>query len=423
MTSAARIKANRRNARKSTGPKTPQGKMRSRMNALKHGLDAEILILPGEQEAEYREREGAWAASHPPRDPLEAELLEQAVQLSWRFDRAERVCAAHLAERIQLLQSPEYRRQQAEAEAAGAAAIGEQLLAGPPPPKYNLAKIHARLTRLREGFWAPYTPIFDLPSTQARTAQKRLGLPLPADDPARPELLLRHLRSSAAGCAWLLDRWASLRAALESNSGWRPDERLSAVRLLAKLPADALDDPIVRSIYLCCFTLDDNNPRVLDDQAKEMANIEFQYFLERMAGRRVDRHTPPSREVALGHLLAIVDDVVRELQVRAAMHAAREEAVRTPDRLAFDSSPTGRRMQRLQSRLLGTLLRTINLLTAARRRPDALIVRRNRPGTPPQASEATGIVKWYGTNPTPMLGPVQGRQSRDRFRPHPRRNR
>ncbi len=154
MSNAKRIKANRRNARKSTGPKTPQGKMRSRMNALKHGLDAETLILPGESEAEDRDRLHAWAADSPPRDPLEASLLDQAVGLSWRLDRAERMYASHLAERIRRLQSDDYRRQQAEAEAAEAAAIGERLLAGPTPPRYNLAKIHARLTRMQEGFSA-----------------------------------------------------------------------------------------------------------------------------------------------------------------------------------------------------------------------------------------------------------------------------
>jgi hypothetical protein len=339
------------------------------MNALKHGLDAETLILPGEDEARYQDRREAWAAAYPPRDTLEASLLEQAVGLSWRLDRADRACAAHLAERIQLLQSAEYRRQQAEAEAAEAARIGEQLLAGPPPPKYDLAKIHARLVRLRRCDFAPYTPIFDLPSTQARMAQKRLGKPIPPDDPAHPELLLRRLRSTTAGCHWLLDRWTELRAALQSDTGWRPDERLRAVRLLAKLPADGLDDSTVRSIYLCCFVLGGDDPFVLEDQAREMANREFEDFLQRMKGRALPGQRPASREEARAWLLAFVDDVIAKLRSRAAMHAAREEAALASDRLSFDTSPAGRRLQRLQSRLHGRLLRTINLLMLARRRP------------------------------------------------------
>ena len=49
MTSKKQIQANRRNARKSTGPKTAKGKAVVRLNALKHGLRAEnALLLPGE---------------------------------------------------------------------------------------------------------------------------------------------------------------------------------------------------------------------------------------------------------------------------------------------------------------------------------------------------------------------------------------
>jgi hypothetical protein len=50
MTSDRKAEANRRNALKSTGPKTPEGKAAVRLNALKHGLLSQEILLPGEDE-------------------------------------------------------------------------------------------------------------------------------------------------------------------------------------------------------------------------------------------------------------------------------------------------------------------------------------------------------------------------------------
>ena len=47
MTSEKQAKANRRNALKSTGPKTPNGKAAIRYNATKHGLLSREILLPG----------------------------------------------------------------------------------------------------------------------------------------------------------------------------------------------------------------------------------------------------------------------------------------------------------------------------------------------------------------------------------------
>src|SRR4051812_1485794 len=46
--SAAKVAANRANAAKSTGPRTEAGRAASRVNAVKHGLRAEMVVLPGE---------------------------------------------------------------------------------------------------------------------------------------------------------------------------------------------------------------------------------------------------------------------------------------------------------------------------------------------------------------------------------------
>src|SRR2546423_2961797 len=52
-TSEARLKANRLNAKKSTGPKTKEGKSKSSHNAHKHGLCSTSVLLPTEDQATY----------------------------------------------------------------------------------------------------------------------------------------------------------------------------------------------------------------------------------------------------------------------------------------------------------------------------------------------------------------------------------
>ena len=54
--SAAKLEANRRNALKSTGPRTQAGKDRSKMNAVTHGCRAETLVLPEEDPQELEDR-------------------------------------------------------------------------------------------------------------------------------------------------------------------------------------------------------------------------------------------------------------------------------------------------------------------------------------------------------------------------------
>jgi hypothetical protein len=53
MATLAQITANRANAQRSTGPRSAEGKSASRFNALKHGIDAASVIIPGEDPAVY----------------------------------------------------------------------------------------------------------------------------------------------------------------------------------------------------------------------------------------------------------------------------------------------------------------------------------------------------------------------------------
>jgi hypothetical protein len=73
--SQKRVDANRRNAMKSTGPRTSAGKSRSRFNGLTHGLTAKVPVLPGEDPAEFQARVAGLVKSYGPRNQVEFELL------------------------------------------------------------------------------------------------------------------------------------------------------------------------------------------------------------------------------------------------------------------------------------------------------------------------------------------------------------
>ncbi len=90
MTTEARVAANRANAQKSTGPRTAEGKAAVTQNAVKHGLRAQAVVLPGEDGDEYARYRGQMGEQLQPADVQEIELAERIVGLSWRLRRAGR---------------------------------------------------------------------------------------------------------------------------------------------------------------------------------------------------------------------------------------------------------------------------------------------------------------------------------------------
>ena len=88
-TSPARLAANRSNALKSTGPKTPEGKNASRLNAFKHGLAGEgDLLAPGEDAALVEHRIGVFTRELGAVGELGELLAHRAALLSVRMERS-----------------------------------------------------------------------------------------------------------------------------------------------------------------------------------------------------------------------------------------------------------------------------------------------------------------------------------------------
>ena len=88
MTSFRQIDANRRNARKSTGPTTEEGKELSRCNAVRHGLTAETVIGALEDAEDYKAFEAAIIADYNAQSAVERELVLRLASLLGRLRRA-----------------------------------------------------------------------------------------------------------------------------------------------------------------------------------------------------------------------------------------------------------------------------------------------------------------------------------------------
>ncbi|MEN6428136.1 MAG: hypothetical protein ABFE13_22535 [Phycisphaerales bacterium] len=97
MATIAQIQANRLNARKSTGPRTAEGKERASQNALKHGLLAAEAVIQGEDPEEFEIYREGMLQELAPAGAVEAMLAERVVGLSWRLRRAERLQNAAFA--------------------------------------------------------------------------------------------------------------------------------------------------------------------------------------------------------------------------------------------------------------------------------------------------------------------------------------
>ena len=91
MATQKQIIANRRNAKKSTGPRTEKGKARASQNALRHGLFAQQLLLPDECPKTFSRFRTGLLAQLEPLGPLETFLSERLIATAWRLQRLLRI--------------------------------------------------------------------------------------------------------------------------------------------------------------------------------------------------------------------------------------------------------------------------------------------------------------------------------------------
>ncbi len=171
-TQDARIAANRANARKSTGPKTAEGKARARQNARKHGLRASAAAPHEEDARALAECLPRWVAHYRPEGPAAEALVEHAALASVRLRR----CAREEAARLALRQ----RHAAADDEAR------------------RIEELEQLVERL----------------------------------PAEPTVVAPLLRQRPEGCDWMIDRWLVLGVSLRDRGEWSLAELIQALHLL-----------------------------------------------------------------------------------------------------------------------------------------------------------------------------------------------
>ena len=321
MATAAQIEANRRNAQKSTGPKTERGKARARRNAITHGMTARTIlpVLPQEDPKELEDKTQQAIAAMKPRNPLELDLVCRAVRLAGELDRAERVATAHLAHRVRM------------ATRSGTDTVSAE----------ELSKVHDLGSKLF--FQAAIGPGYS-DST--------------ADD--YPAVIVRRLEESAEGCRWLLARWAEILNVVDREAAWSDPEIVRFVGLLGKRGIEAHFDPELNSLFHAFDALGNRIGHKFWNERRDHLPLGYIGGFEFVSYREIA--PPPSdKNAALILICSVIERHVGRLEELLAEHEQIEaaEAAERYDRAALDCSPAFERHRRYQSARHRELMRTL----------------------------------------------------------------
>lgn len=228
--STNKLVANRRNARRSTGPRTAAGLTITSRNAVRHGFyTAAVVPAAGESVAEFEELRSRVRDELAPEGEMAERLVERVALILWRFDRVARYEAAVAAQGVNALAAGPVPPDPDAITGAEVDVCGPQPAA--PTPAYRLAHARARVAG-----WGPVRQQF-------RRAAAALGHPAFAGDPPEPPgRYVRRELAAVLGLEWdeLEARWARVVAA-RTEAGPLAGAALEGV--LAALAAAAGKEP------------------------------------------------------------------------------------------------------------------------------------------------------------------------------------
>jgi hypothetical protein len=342
MATAAQIDANRRNALKSTGPRTEEGKNRSRMNGLDHGCRASILALPPEEFGEFQQELSGWKASFRPRNAAEDVLIDRIVTLGWQEKCVARAQRARLSRRV-----PHAGVEHADCEKDDVLELSQILFRDACGPM--ALHLHHDIGQICDADESPRISNY-------------------SHDDEHPSRIVHRLQSTLTGCEWLLGQWAKLRLLLEQGAAWVPGDKLKAVRLLGFHPIDAIDAPAVACVYLASHVLMNGPGKPFQEILNELSADERPTFEHYWNLRNYATLAPQDAATARAMLIRIIDYVTVPLEEKAGVlrQLAEIDAEEAPDRLFWDDTAEGERFRRYELTCKRTWLRMFDMLLKIR---------------------------------------------------------
>jgi len=329
-------------------------------------------VLPTEDGAAYAERMVAVEATLQPRNATEALLAQHAVRASWMHDRANRVQTARLKANIE-----ESERKDLE-EIFG---LGKRLFFDRRGPIYGLGR---------------YEYIGERTSCS--------DVPINPDD---PDTLVRQITRTVAGCQWMLDRWAELRALLEPGLAWNAQHKFHAIRLLGKQPIAAITDRDVAEIHLRTWTINPSRDTAWMDLRSELAREEYRCLRKTVSRQWPDLLASGDDQKERQVLIAIVERAVAEVKAKLAVAAERAErdAALRADCLSFDDTLAGERIRHYEARSHRKFVRSLSEFFKVRRATEDA-------GCEPQLEDEEGGLgspaDWSRRDHPPEAPPSQG---------------
>ncbi|MFI5460347.1 MAG: hypothetical protein ACHRXM_33435 [Isosphaerales bacterium] len=199
------------------------------------------------------------------------------------------------------------------------------------------------------------------PGPSSRRGTRNSSSPVVVEETTGPAWLVERLESTAAGCRWLLERWAKIRACFEPGRRWISKHSFWMLRLMGRHPHDVLESSEVVDIFLANHALDRRGRNPFMALRGEVSLDEVNDLVRRL-GPRV-KSTPDRSDAEQGRrtLIAIVERAIAGLTAKAEEHEQKvdaDEARRAAGR-AFDTSPQGRRLERLERDCKRSVKRTI----------------------------------------------------------------